>query len=225
MQAMVDGVTQWHTSPSREIFAQGLANVVAGCLGGTGGAAMIGETMVVLQSGGYRRLATLAIFGLLLIINTAAYPAINVIPISALVGVMWVVCARTIDLRALRVAFTSFLPARLRRAWGFASDHKVRRMDALVLLAVTVLTVVLDNLFIAVAVGLVATALAFAWDASSTLHLAAVTDTVDDRGRPRRVYEIQGPLFFGSARRFLDFFDPVRARECGRVLESMHGCL
>lgn len=206
-QLLVDDITNWPTHLNREVFAQGFANTFAGCFGGMGGCAMIGQTMVNLQSGGYRRVSTLATFVLLFIINTAAYPVVNVIPISALVGVMWVVCYHTFDWASLRILFMSMpQPRRLFDRWGSGKYHKINRVDAVVVVVVTVVTVVLD-LFIAVVCGVIVSCLCYAWQSGQTLKLVRV-ENVDRDGQLRRVYELDGPLFFGSSVRFFGFFDP-----------------
>lgn len=167
---------------------------------------MIGETMVNLQSGGYRRLSILVSFFLLLIVNGAAYEAINVIPVAALVGVMWVVCYHTFDWGSLRIMWMSVQPASWRDRFGDHKYHKINRSDALVIAVVTVVTVLTD-LFLAVVCGVVITAIVYAWHSGEVLRVVRV-ENVDVGGTHRRVYELDGPLFFGSAMRFMTFFAP-----------------
>jgi len=232
-QTLVDDITGWRTSANREVGAQAVANVFSGCFGGMGGCAMIGQTMVNLQSGGFRRLSTFVAFVLFLLVNTAAYPAINVVPIASLVGVMWVVCFHTFSWPSLRILFASVQPASLRKKLPIDAGrlHKVRRADAIVIVLVTILTVFFD-LFIAVAVGFIVAALCYSWESGQTLRLVArfyapAAGPEACYGLPgqgpedadaahedavakglRRIYVVRGPLFFGSAVLFSDFFDP-----------------
>ncbi|SEK18985.1 sulfate permease, SulP family [Pacificibacter marinus] len=170
------GVTQ-------ECFAQGVANVITGFFGGMGGCAMIGQSMINVKSGGRTRLAGFAAAIFLLLFIVVASPLIETIPLAALVGVMFMVVIGTF-------------------AWNsFKVMRKVPRIDAFVIVLVTVVTV-LEDLAIAVVVGVIVSALAYAWQNASRIH-AKVSETPEGA----KVYGIQGPLFFGSAEGFGELFD------------------
>ncbi|RPE67041.1 SulP family sulfate permease [Pacificibacter maritimus] len=172
------GVTQ-------ECFAQGVANVITGFFGGMGGCAMIGQSMINVKSGGRTRLAGFAAAMFLLVFIVVASPLIETIPLAALVGVMFMVVIGTF-------------------AWNsFKVMRKVPRIDAFVIVLVTVVTV-LEDLAIAVVVGVIVSALAYAWQNASRIH-AQKSETPEGA----KVYAIQGPLFFGSAEGFGELFDVV----------------
>jgi SulP family sulfate permease len=171
------GVTQ-------ECIAQGVANVVTGFFSGMGGCAMIGQSMINVKSGGRTRLAGFAAAMFLLLFIVAASPIIEIIPLAALVGVMFMVVIGTF-------------------AWNsFNVMRKVPRIDAFVIVLVTVVTVFQD-LAIAVVVGVIVSALAYAWQNASRIH--AKIEIKDDGCK---VYQIQGPLFFGSSEGFQELFKP-----------------
>ena len=167
---------------SQECIAQGVANTVTGFFGGMGGCAMIGQSMINVKSGGRTRIAgTVAALFLLAFILFAS-GLIEKIPLAALVGVMFMVVIGTF-------------------AWNsFKIMTKVPRMDAFVIVLVTVVTVMTD-LATAVVVGVVVSALAYAW--SNATRIYASTYTTPEGAK---VYKINGPLFFGSADGFIELF-------------------
>ncbi|MBU2992035.1 SulP family inorganic anion transporter [Octadecabacter sp. 1_MG-2023] len=167
---------------SQECIAQGVANTVTGFFGGMGGCAMIGQSMINVKSGGRTRIAgTVAALFLLAFILFAS-GLIEKIPLSALVGVMFMVVIGTF-------------------AWNsFKVMTKVPRMDAFVIVLVTVVTV-MTNLAIAVVVGVIVSALAYAWSNARRIH--ANTHVTPEGAK---VYKINGPLFFGSAEGFVELF-------------------
>nr|WP_281983753.1 SulP family inorganic anion transporter [Thalassorhabdomicrobium marinisediminis] len=168
---------------SQECVAQGVANTVTGFFGGMGGCAMIGQSMINVKSGGRTRIAgTVAALFLLGFILFAS-GLIEMIPLAALVGVMFMVVIGTF-------------------AWNsFKIMTKVPRMDAFVIVLVTVVTVMTD-LATAVVVGVIVSALAYAWQNAKRIY---ATTEVDDAGA--KVYKINGPLFFGSTDGFVELFD------------------
>ncbi|SMX37087.1 SulP family inorganic anion transporter [Octadecabacter ascidiaceicola] len=168
---------------SQECIAQGVANTVTGFFGGMGGCAMIGQSMINVKSGGRTRIAgTVAALFLLAFILFAS-GLIEKIPLAALVGVMFMVVIGTF-------------------AWNsFKIMTKVPRMDAFVIVLVTVVTV-LTNLAIAVVVGVIVSALAYAWSNARRIH--AETETTEDGAK---IYKVNGPLFFGSSDGFVELFD------------------
>jgi len=170
---------------SQECVAQGVANTVTGFFGGMGGCAMIGQSMINVKSGGRTRLSGISAALFLLAFIVVASPLIEQIPLAALVGVMFMVVIGTF-------------------AWNSISIlTKVPRIDAFVILLVTVVTV-LEDLAVAVVVGVIVSALAYAWQNASRIH-ARTYETPEGA----KVYQVQGPLFFGSAEGFLELFDPA----------------
>ncbi|RYH08149.1 SulP family inorganic anion transporter [Tropicimonas sp. IMCC6043] len=170
---------------SQECVAQGVANTVTGFFGGMGGCAMIGQSMINVKSGGRTRIAGVAAALFLLVFIVLAAPAIEQIPLAALVGVMFMVVIGTF-------------------AWkSFTIMRKVPFADALVIVLVTVVTVATD-LATAVIVGVIISALVFAWKSASHIHAKSYRTP-----EGAKVYQIQGPLFFGSAHAFAELFDPA----------------
>jgi SulP family sulfate permease len=170
---------------SQECLAQGASNVVTGFFGGMGGCAMIGQSMINVNSGGRTRIAGLAAALFLLLFIVWASSLIEQIPLAALVGVMFMVVIGTFAWNSLKIL------------------RKVPPTDAFVIVLVTVVTVMTD-LAIAVVVGVIVSALAYAWNNARRIH-ANVRDSESDKGA--RVYEIEGPLFFGSTDGFTELFD------------------
>ncbi|MEP3346925.1 MAG: SulP family inorganic anion transporter [Litoreibacter sp.] len=169
---------------SQECVAQGVANTVTGFFGGMGGCAMIGQSMINVKSGGRTRVAGIAAALFLLAFILVASPLIEQIPLAALVGVMFMVVIGTF-------------------AWNsFNIMRKAPRVDAFVIVLVTITTVMYD-LAIAVVVGVIVSALAYAWQNARRIH--ADVDVMDDG---TKVYKVQGPLFFGSAEGFAELFTP-----------------
>ncbi len=184
--SLVDEITETRGQGSRECLGQGIANVVAGFFGTMGGCAMIGQSMINVNSGGRGRLSGIsaAIFLLLCILFGSKY--IEMIPLAALVGVMFMVVLSTFEWSCIRII------------------HKMPRADAFVLVLVSSVTVFTD-LAIAVAAGVIVSALVFAWKSGKTIQLNSIVKT------PRLcVYGLSGPLFFGSVRKFLESFDPYK---------------
>ena len=181
---LVSEITKQRGGASQECVAQGLANVVTGFFGGMGGCAMIGQSMINVKSGGRTRLSGISAALFLLAFILVASPLIEQIPLAALVGVMMMVVIGTFAWQSLTI---------LRR---------IPLTDALVMILVTVVTVMSD-LAIAVVVGVIVSALAFAWSNATHIH-ARTEDTFDGA----KIYRIEGPLFFGSTDGFAELFDP-----------------
>lgn len=180
---LVDELTGTKGQANRECVAQGVANVVNGMFGGMGGCAMIGQSIINIKSGGRGRLSGLVAAVALLGFVLFGSGAIEMIPIAALVGVMFMVVIGTF-------------------AWNtFKILNKVPPSDVVVMLAVTGLTVAFD-LAIAVLSGVVISALVFAWE--NALRIRA-RKHIDQHGIKH--YEIFGPLFFGSTTLFLTKFE------------------
>ncbi|MEM9858125.1 MAG: SulP family inorganic anion transporter [Bacteroidota bacterium] len=181
---LVDDLTETRGSGNRECVAQGGANILNGLFGGMGGCAMIGQSIINVNSGGRGRLSgAVAAVALLLFILFGA-PLIEQIPIAALVGVMFMVVIGTF-------------------AWSsFRIINKIPKADAIVLIAVSAITVWQD-LAIAVISGVIMSALVFAWQNATMIR---ARKRLKEDGT--KVYEIWGPLFFGSVQNFNQKFDP-----------------
>ncbi|MNO94202.1 Bicarbonate transporter BicA [compost metagenome] len=182
---LTDEITETRGQPNRECVALGAANMVCGVFGGMGGCAMIGQTVINLSSGGRGRLSGVTSGVMILLFILFLSPLIERIPLAALVGVMFVVAQQTFAWGSLRVL------------------GKVPGNDALVIFAVTVITVFTD-LATAVLCGVVITALNFAWQHAREINAQG---RVDSAGR--KVYALRGTLFFASTTRFLALFDPL----------------
>ncbi len=182
---LVGEMTGKRGGASQECIAQGLANTLTGFFGGMGGCAMIGQSMINVKSGARTRIAGLAAALFLLLFILVASPLIEMIPLAALVGVMFMVVIGTFAWNSLTI---------LRR---------VPLTDAFVIILVTVVTV-MEDLAVAVVVGVIVSALAYAWNNARRIH--AKTYTTPEGAR---VYQVQGPLFFGSSEGFAELFDPA----------------
>lgn len=180
---LVDEITETRGNGNRECMAQGSANILNGLFGGMGGCAMIGQSIINVDSGGRGRLSgAIAAIALLCFVLFGA-PLIEQIPIAALVGVMFMVVIGTF-------------------AWSsFRIIRKIPLSDAIVLIAVSAITVWKD-LAIAVIAGVIISALVFAW--KNALMIRARKRIKNDG---TKVYEIWGPLFFGSVQNFNSKFD------------------
>jgi len=180
---LIDELTETRGDSNRECIAQGSANVVTGLFGGMGGCAMIGQSIINIKSGGRGRLSgiTAAVMLLLFIVFASSY--IERVPISALVGVMFMVVIGTFAWSSFRIL------------------NKIPKTDVFVLVLVSALTVIFD-LAIAVFAGVIVSALVFSWENAKRIRA---------RKRMRedgtKIYEIWGPLFFGSIQAFNDKFD------------------
>ncbi len=182
---LVGEITGTKGGASRECIAQGTANIVTGFFGGMGGCAMIGQSMINVNSGARTRISgTFAAIMLLSFIVIAA-PFIEQIPMAALVGVMFMVVISTFAWPSIKIL------------------NKIPKVDAIVMILVTIVTVFSD-LAIAVVIGVIISALAYAWNSAS--HVS-VTTLTDDQGR--KVFRLKGPLFFGSTTSFMELFDPA----------------
>ncbi|RLK11399.1 SulP family inorganic anion transporter [Ruegeria conchae] len=182
---LVGEITGKRGGASQECIAQGTANVVTGFFGGMGGCAMIGQSMINVKSGGRTRIAGIAAALFLLLFILVGSPLIEQIPLAALVGVMFMVVIGTFAWNSLKIM------------------RKVPLMDAFVIVLVTVVTV-MEDLAVAVVVGVIVSALAYAWNNAKRIH-AVTRDSETEEGA--KVYEIQGPLFFGSSEGFVELFE------------------
>ena len=180
---LVDELTETRGNSNRECLAQGGANIVTGFFGGMGGCAMIGQSLINIKGGGRGRLSGIVAALTLLAFILFASGLIEQVPIAALVGVMFMVVIGTFAWSSFRIL------------------NKIPKSDVIVLVAVSALTVIFD-LAIAVIAGVIISALVFSWENAKRIRA---------RKRMRedgtKVYEIWGPLFFGSIQAFNDKFD------------------
>jgi SulP family sulfate permease len=180
---LIDELTQTRGKGNRECIAQGASNTVNGFFGGMGGCAMIGQSMININSGGRGRLSGITAAVALLLFILFGSGIIEQIPLAALVGVMMMVVIGTFEWSSFRIL------------------KKIPKKDAFVLILVSGITVATD-LAMAVIIGVIVSALIFAWEHAQ--HIRA--DVKDENGT--KIYELHGPLFFGSVSYFLELFDP-----------------
>jgi len=180
---LVGEIKEERGGASQECVAQGVANTVTGFFGGMGGCAMIGQSMINVKSGGRTRLSGISAALFLLVFILFGSGIIGIIPLAALVGVMFMVVIGTFAWQSLTIM------------------RRIPLIDALVIILVTVVTVYHD-LAVAVVVGVIVSALAYAWNAARRID--ANTETDGDT----KIYKLEGPLFFGSIEGFNELFDP-----------------
>ena len=180
---LIDELTESRGSGNRECVAQGGANILNGLFGGMGGCAMIGQSIINVTSGGRGRLSGLVAALALLFFILFASGLIEQIPIAALVGVMFMVVIGTFAWSSFRIL------------------HKIPKSDAIVLIVVSAITVWKD-LAVAVIAGVIISALVFAWKNATMIR---ARKRIKEDGT--KVYEIWGPLFFGSTTQFQTKFD------------------
>ena len=181
---LIDEMTETRGRGNKECIAQGSANIVTGFFGGMGGCAMIGQSMININSGGRGRLSGIsAAVALMMFILFGAF-LIEQIPLAALVGVMFMVVIGTFEWSSFRII------------------KKIPKQDAFIIVLVSAVTVFTD-LAIAVFVGVIVAALVFAWEHAKHIQTKSY---LDENGW--KVYELDGPLFFGSVSNFMELFDP-----------------
>lgn len=181
---LVDEITQTKGNGNRESIAQGGANMLNGFFFGMGGCPMIAQTLVNLSAGARARLSGIVAALTILIIILFGAPVIGKLPIAALTGVMIMVAIGTFEWTSLRI-------------FG-----RMPKADISIMLIVTLITVFMHNLALAVLIGVIISALVFAWENAKRIRARKFTD---DQGVKH--YEIFGPLFFGSVSAFNEKFD------------------
>ncbi|MEJ2619263.1 MAG: SulP family inorganic anion transporter [Candidatus Thiodiazotropha sp.] len=182
--SLIDELTESRGQGNRECIGQGIGNTVNGLFGGMGGCAMIGQSMININSGGRGRLSGIAAALFLLLFVLVGSSLIEQIPVAALVGVMFIVVLGTFEWASFRLL------------------GRIPLADTFVGILVAVVTVLTD-LAIAVVVGVIVSALVFAWQHAKQM-VAKIH--VDEYGI--KYYHLSGPLFFGSVQNFADLFDP-----------------
>jgi len=181
---LIDEITETRGNGNKECIGQGLANTATGMFGGMGGCAMIGQSMINVNAGGRGRLSGLTAALSLLVFILFASSLIEQIPIAALIGVMFIVVIGTFEWSSFRII------------------RRVPKQDAFVLITVSAVTVFTD-LAIAVVVGVIISALVFAWN-----HAKEVRVEKRENRYGSHYYTVHGPLFFGSTASFGEQFTP-----------------
>ena len=180
---IVDEITESHGKSNKEAIAQGTANILSGLFSGMGGCAMIGQSLINVSSGARTRISGIVASIMLLMFVMFASDLIEKVPMAALTGLMIMVAIGTFEWASLRV-FTKF-----------------PKSDILVMVLVTLVTIFLHNLALAVVVGVIIAALVFAWDNAKHIRINKTTEGDTD------YYAVNGPLFFASTTKFLEQFD------------------
>lgn len=182
--SLIDELTETRGHGNKECIGQGIANISNGFFGGMGGCAMIGQSLININSGGKGRLSGISAALFLLAFILYGAKLIGIIPVAALVGVMFIVVLGTFEWTSLRLI------------------GRVPKADIFVTILVTAVTVKYD-LAVAVLVGVIVSALVFAWEHAK--HMYADTH-INEKGT--KCYQLSGPLFFGSVHTFTGLFDP-----------------
>ena len=181
---IIDEITETRGRGNKEAVAQGIANMLSGFFSGMGGCAMLGQSLINISNGARARLSGIVASVMLLVFVMFGSELIERVPMAALTGLMIMVAIGTFE-------------------WAsFKTINKMPKSDILVMVLVTLVTIVLHNLALAVLVGVVIAALVFAWDNAKRIR---ARKSFDDNGVKH--YEIYGPLFFGSVAAFNDKFD------------------
>jgi SulP family sulfate permease len=181
---VIDEMTETRGRGNKECLAQGSANILTGFFGGMGGCAMIGQSIINVSSGGRKRLSGIVAAVALLLFILVGAPLIEKIPMAALVGLMFMVAIGTFEWASLNII------------------RKVPAADVFVMVVVAVVTVVFHNLAVAVLIGVVISALVFAWENATRIR---ARKHIGEDGSKH--YHIYGPLFFGSITVFQEKFD------------------
>ncbi|MEY8020566.1 SulP family inorganic anion transporter [Muriicola sp. E247] len=181
---IVDEITETRGRGNKEAVAQGTANILSGVFSGMGGCAMIGQSLINTSNGARARLSGIVAALMLLAFIMFGADLIEKVPMAALTGLMIMVALGTFEWASLR------------------TFRRMPKSDVLVMVLVTLVTVFLHNLALAVLVGVIIAALVFAWDNAKRIR---ARKHVDEDGVKH--YEIYGPLFFGSVTLFNEKFD------------------
>jgi Sulfate permease and related transporters (MFS superfamily) len=177
---LIDEITETRGRGNRECIGQGTANIVCGLFGGMGGCAMIGQSLINVNSGGRGRLSGVTAAVCLLLFILFLGPWIERIPMAALVGVMFMVVIGTFEWASLKMF------------------HRMPRSDVGVMVLVAGYTVLMHDLATAVILGVIVSALVFAW--KHAMHLGA---DVQINKHGSKIYQLHGPLFFASVSSFM----------------------
>lgn len=181
---LIDEITETQGSSNRECVGQGVANIVCGIFGGMGGCAMIGQSLINVESGGRGRVSGAFAACCLLAFVLFFSGWIEMIPMAALVGLMFMVVIGTFEWASLNLY------------------RKVPKTDFLVMVIVTVYTAVMHDLASAVLIGVIVSSLAFAFK-----HAKNVNADIQFNEYGAKIYQLHGPLFFASSMQFKELFD------------------
>ena len=181
---IIDEITETRGRGNKEAVAQGAANVLSGFLSGMGGCAMLGQSLINISAGARARLSGIVAAVMLLVFIMFGSSLIELVPMAALTGLMIMVAVGTFEWASLR------------------TFGKMPKSDLLVMVLVTLVTIFLHNLALAVIVGVIIAALRFAWESAKRIR---ARKRIDEHGVKH--YEIYGPLFFGSVAVFNEKFD------------------
>lgn len=187
--ALVDELTETKSSKNREVQGQGIANIVTGFLGGMAGCGMVGQSIINVRSGGRSRLSTFVAGAFLLFSIIILRNYVIQIPMAALVGVMIMVAIETFDWKSLKEL------------------QKMPLSEAFIMPLTVIIVIWTQNLAIGVIVGVIISALAFAW------KLAQIKTTTSFESGGEKLYKISGQLFFGSMTNFVDLFNYAKDPE------------
>ena len=187
---IVDEITETRGRGNKEAVAQGTANILSGFFSGMGGCAMIGQSLINTSNGARARLSGIVASLMLLVFIMFGSSLIERVPMAALTGLMIMVALGTFEWASLK------------------TFRRMPKSDVLVMVLVTLVTVFLHNLALAVLVGVIISALVFAWDNAKRIR---ARKSIDDKGAKH--YEIYGPLFFGSTTLFAEKFDVLNDPE------------
>lgn len=187
---IIDEITQTRGRGNKEAVAQGTANILSGLFSGMGGCAMIGQSLINISSGARARLSGIVAAVMLLVFIMFGSALIEKLPIAALTGLMIMVSIGTFEWASLK------------------TFNRMPKSDIFVMVVVTLVTVFLHNLALAVIVGVIIAALVFAWDNAKRIRARKY---IDENGVKH--YEIYGPLFFGSTQMFNEKFDVLNDPE------------
>ncbi|TDG35941.1 SulP family inorganic anion transporter [Pedobacter changchengzhani] len=181
---LVDEITATKGNSNRECLAQGSANILNGFFFGMGGCPMIAQTLVNLSAGSRARLSGIIASLTILAIILFGAPLIEKVPMAALTGVMIMVAIGTFEWMSFKIV------------------NKMPKQDVFVGILVAVITIWLHNLALAVLIGVIISALVFAWESAKRIRAKKYIDV-----NGIKHYEIYGPLFFGSVVAFNDKFE------------------
>jgi SulP family sulfate permease len=181
---LIDEITNTRGRGNKECIAQGIANITTGLFSGMGGCAMIGQSLINISSGARARLSGIVASVMLLVFILFGAPVIEQLPMAALTGVMIMVSIGTFEWASLKTV------------------GKMPWPDVLVMVIVTAITVFVHNLALAVLVGVIISALVYAWENAKRIRARKYVDTSGVKH-----YELYGPLFFGSVMAFREKFD------------------
>lgn len=181
--SLIDDITDTRGKSNKECIGQGIGNLLNGFMGGTGGCAMIGQSMVNLSSGGKGRLSGISMSISLLLFVLLGSKVIEIIPLAALVGVMFIVVIETF-------------------AWkSFKLCSKIPKKDLIIIIIVMFITI-FEDLAVAVVIGVILSALMFSWEKGKKINaISSINNT-------EKTYILNGPLFFGSVSSFKEIFTP-----------------